>query len=86
MSAPEKLSPGMPLAIETGPTALSVVSYWEVMLKQTALSDFAATLLPLRSDHIAEVYNLPPIHQTRSTGTHRASHGRRPRAGEHGRS
>ena len=63
MSAPEKLSPGMPLAIETGPTALSVVSYWEVMLKQTALSDFAATLLPLRSDHIAEVYNLPPIHQ-----------------------
>ncbi len=79
MSAPERLSPAVRRAVETGPNVLSVVSYWEVMLNaakgklvevgdprawwETALSDFAATVLPLRSDHIAEVANLQEIHQ-----------------------
>ena len=78
MSAPERLSARARTAIESGPNVLSVVSYWEVILKSsrgklvevgdprvwwaTALSDFAATALPLRSHHIAEVYSLAPIH------------------------
>jgi len=61
-----------------GPNFLSVVSYWEVILKSMkgsldvgdprawwtdALEQLAATPLPLRPDHIAEVYALPPIHK-----------------------
>jgi PIN domain nuclease of toxin-antitoxin system len=58
---------------------LSVVSYWEVTLKaakgklidvgdprawwQTAVSDLAATVLPLRSAHVAEIWSLPSVHQ-----------------------
>lgn len=34
------------------------LSWW-----QAALSDFAATALPLRSEHVAEIWNLPAIHQ-----------------------
>ena len=78
MSMPEKLSPAIHRAIESGLNVLSVVSYWEVVLKaakgkldvgdprawwKTALSDLAATAMPLRSVHVAEVYNLPAIHQ-----------------------
>jgi PIN domain nuclease of toxin-antitoxin system len=79
MSAPERLSPAVRTAIEAGPNVLSVVSYWEVVLKaskgklvevgdprawwQTALSDFAATAMPLRSVHVAEIFNLQAIHQ-----------------------
>jgi PIN domain nuclease of toxin-antitoxin system len=79
MSAPERLSPAVRTAIESGPNVLSVVSYWEVVLKaskgklvevgdprawwETALSDFAATAMPLRSVHLAEIFNLQAIHQ-----------------------
>jgi len=57
---------------------LSVLSYWEVMLKSMkgvldvgdprawwfdALDQLAATPLPLRPQHIAAVYGLPPIHK-----------------------
>jgi PIN domain nuclease of toxin-antitoxin system len=79
MAAPERLSPAVRAAVKSGPNVLSVVSYWEVTLKaakgklievgdplswwQAALSDFAATALPLRSDHVAEIWNLPAIHQ-----------------------
>ncbi len=57
---------------------LSVVSYWEVILKvskgkldvgdprvwwEEAVSDLAATVLPFRANHAAEVYQLPPVHQ-----------------------
>ncbi len=65
-------------AIEEGPNYLSVVSYWEVVLKSTkgklnvgdpltwwseALRQMAATPLLLRPEHIAELCGLPPIHQ-----------------------
>ncbi len=65
-------------AIRTGPNVLSVVSYWEVLLKsmkgnldvgdprswwRDALEQLAATPLALRAEHIAGVYGLPPIHQ-----------------------
>ena len=57
---------------------MSVVSFWEVMLKSMkgrldvgdprawwfdALDQLAATPLPLRPQHIAAVYALPPIHK-----------------------
>jgi PIN domain nuclease of toxin-antitoxin system len=56
---------------------LSVVSYWEVLLKsmkgklevgdpkrwwQDTVEQLAATPLPLRPDHISEISGLPPIH------------------------
>ncbi|HXN47185.1 MAG TPA: type II toxin-antitoxin system VapC family toxin [Bryobacteraceae bacterium] len=79
MAAPERLSAAVRAAVKSGPNVLSVVSYWEVTLKaakgklievgdplswwQAALSDFAATALPLRSEHVAEIWNLPAIHQ-----------------------
>lgn len=66
-------------AVKSGPNVLSVVSYWEASLKaskgklieigdprswwQAVLSDFAATALPLRSEHVAKICNLPAIHQ-----------------------
>ena len=57
---------------------LSVISYWEVILKdakgkldvgnplawgEIALRDFAATVLPLRPVHVAEIHGLPFIHR-----------------------
>jgi len=64
-------------AIERGPTFLSVVSYWEVLIKsmkgklaagapqlwwRTMLEHLAATPLPLLPDHVTEIARLPPIH------------------------
>jgi PIN domain nuclease of toxin-antitoxin system len=64
-------------AIATGPNFLSVVSYWEVMIKsmkgslglgdpsrwwQDALNELAATPLTLLSRHINEIQWLPLIH------------------------
>lgn len=79
MSAPERLSSVVRAAVKSGPNVLSVVSYWEVTLKaakgklievgdprswwQAALSDFGATALPLRSDHVTQIWALPAIHQ-----------------------
>ena len=68
----------MGTALLNGPNVLSVVSHWEVLLKsmkgnlkvgdprswwQDALEQLAATPLPLRPTHVAEVYSLPPIHK-----------------------
>ncbi len=65
-------------AIERGPNFLSVVSYWEVMLKSMkgtlkvgaprawwldTLDQLAATPVPLRAEHINSIYHLRPIHQ-----------------------
>lgn len=65
-------------AIDTGPNFLSVITYWEVMLKSMkgtldvgdprawwfdALEQLVATPLPLRPQHVARVYTLPPIHK-----------------------
>lgn len=79
MVAPERLSRSVRKTIEAGPNVLSVISYWEVMLKEmrgklpgigdprswwdTAVSDFAATSLPLRAEHITELHNLPLLHR-----------------------
>lgn len=78
VSTPEVLSAGVRKAIEQGPGFLSVVAYWEVMIKSMRgtldVGDprewFGQTLdaLGLRSllyrpEHITALFSLPPIHQ-----------------------
>ena len=78
LSEPDFLKPDIAIAIVRGPNYLSTVVYWEVMLKsmkgklqvgdprtwwQGALEQLAAVALPLRAEHIATLYRLPPIHQ-----------------------
>jgi PIN domain nuclease of toxin-antitoxin system len=72
------LSAAAKAAVAAGPNFLSVVSYWEVMLKSMkgtldvgdprmwwseALDQLVATPLVLRPQHIAGLYALPPIHK-----------------------
>jgi PIN domain nuclease of toxin-antitoxin system len=78
LADPDALSPAARKAILAGPNLLSVVSYWEVMLKSMkgaldvgdprawwfdALEQLAATPLVLRPQHVAGVYALPPVHK-----------------------
>ena len=78
LTTPERLSNRVRKAILTGPNVLSVVAYWEVLLKAMkgaldvgdprawwldALEQLAAGALALRSEHVGEVYTLPPIHK-----------------------
>ena len=78
MGMPELLSEPVKEAIERGPAFLSVVTYWEVMIKSMKssldvgdprrwfdLTLDALGLLPLlfRAEHIASIFPLPPIHQ-----------------------
>jgi len=78
LADPDALSPAARQAILDGPNRLSVVSYWEVMLKSMkgnldvgdprawwldALEQLAAAPLILRPQHIAEIYVLPPVHR-----------------------
>jgi PIN domain nuclease of toxin-antitoxin system len=78
LSSPESLSPDAYQAIFAGPNFLSVVSYWEVMLKSMkqaldvgdprtwwsdALDQLAATPLMIRPQHVGKLFDLPPIHK-----------------------
>jgi len=78
LTAPDTLSPAVRTAVLGGPNILSVVSYWEVLLKsmkgnlrvgeprtwwRDTLEQLAATPLTLRPAHIAGVYSLPPLHK-----------------------
>jgi PIN domain nuclease of toxin-antitoxin system len=78
LTSPERISPVVRRAVERGPVFLSVISYWEVLLKSMrgkldvgdprawwpdALDKLTATPLLLRPDHISEIYNLRSIHQ-----------------------
>lgn len=78
MKQSSSLSATAKAAIAAGPNVLSVVSYWEVMVKCMkgtldvgdprawwfdALEQLAATPLALRPQHIAGLYALPPIHK-----------------------
>jgi PIN domain nuclease of toxin-antitoxin system len=77
-AAPERLSPAVRAALKSGPNVMSVIAFWEVMLKsakgkldvgdplawwEKSLTDFAAISLPLRPAHIAEIQHLAAIHQ-----------------------
>jgi PIN domain nuclease of toxin-antitoxin system len=78
VSQPHRLSSKARRKVETGPVYLSVISYWEVVLKTNKgtldLSDprrwwadtlelFGAQALSLRPEHVAALYDLPPIHK-----------------------
>jgi PIN domain nuclease of toxin-antitoxin system len=78
LAVPARLSVAARTAIQRGPNVLSVVSYWEVLLKsmkgtldvgdprtwwRDALDQLAATALLLRPEHIAGIYALPPHHK-----------------------
>ncbi len=78
LESPEKLTSAALNAVTLGPNFLSVVSYWEVMVKsmkgtldvgdarqwwKEALEQLAATVLLLRPEHVAAIYRLPPIHK-----------------------
>jgi PIN domain nuclease of toxin-antitoxin system len=78
LTEPDTLSPAVRTAVLGGPNVLSVVSYWEVLLKSMkgnlkvgdpriwwldTLEQLAATPLALRPEHIAGLYSLPPIHK-----------------------
>jgi PIN domain nuclease of toxin-antitoxin system len=78
MANSKMLSLAAKAAVATGPNFLSIVSYWEVVLKsmkekldvgdprlwwQDALEHLNATVLTLRPEHIDAIYHLPPIHK-----------------------
>ena len=78
LNTPEALTAPALKAVLTGPNFLSVLSYWEVMIKSMkgrldvgdprtwwfdALDQLAATPLLLHPKHIAGVHALPPIHK-----------------------
>jgi len=75
---PHLLSKAVQTAVLDGPNYLSVVSYWEVMLKsmkgnlqvgdpriwwRDVLVELAGVPLYLVPQHVAQVHSLPPIHQ-----------------------
>jgi PIN domain nuclease of toxin-antitoxin system len=78
LERPEALSDACRNAVGSGPNVLSIVSYWEVMLKSMkgkldvgdprlwwheALEQLNARVLALRPEHVAGVYGLAPIHK-----------------------
>jgi PIN domain nuclease of toxin-antitoxin system len=78
LDRPEALGDAARAAVSSGPNFLSVVTYWEVMIKSMkgklgvgdprgwwleALQQLAATVLLLRPEHVATVYGLPAIHK-----------------------
>ena len=78
LALPERLSSAARKAILKGPNVISVVSFWEVLLKsmkgaldvgdprvwwQDALEQLAAIPLSLRAEHVAGIYALPAHHK-----------------------
>jgi PIN domain nuclease of toxin-antitoxin system len=78
MANSKALSVAAKAAVAAGPNLLSVVAYWEVMLKSMkgklevgnprlwwleALEQLNATALMLRPEHVSAIHNLPPIHK-----------------------
>jgi PIN domain nuclease of toxin-antitoxin system len=78
LSTPDRLRPAVRKAVLAGRNLLSVISYWEVLLKSMkgaldvgdprtwwadALDQLAADPLLLRPEHITRLYELPPIHR-----------------------
>ena len=78
LKRPASLPPRVRKAIVDGPNVLSVVVYWEIVLKvmkghlivgyprawwSDALDMLAATALPIEPAHIDQVNDLPAIHK-----------------------
>ena len=77
-ATPERLTSRARAAIKKGPVFLSVISYWEVMVKamrgsldvgdtrdwwRETVDDLGLQALLFRPEHVAAIYHLPPIHQ-----------------------
>ena len=75
---PERLSPSIYAALNSGPTHLSVLSFWEVLIKSMkgkldvgdprlwwtrSLTMLVASPLGLSPSHIEGIYSLPQIHK-----------------------
>jgi PIN domain nuclease of toxin-antitoxin system len=75
---PQRLTKGVRRALDRGPAFLSVMAYWEVMIKsmngtlqvgdprqwwQETLDALALVPLLWRPEHVGELYGLPPIHR-----------------------
>jgi PIN domain nuclease of toxin-antitoxin system len=78
LERPERLSKAAVAALRSGPNRISVVSYWEVVLKsmkglldvgdprlwwQDTLDQLAARPLPLEPQHVHALAALPPHHR-----------------------
>jgi PIN domain nuclease of toxin-antitoxin system len=78
LRSPELLSVQLGEVLAHGPHCLSVLTYWEVVIKSAkgkldvgdprvwwseAVEDLAARVLPVRPEHAAALYDLPPIHK-----------------------
>lgn len=78
LAEPGRLAKKIHNAILSGANYISVVSYWEIILKNMkgnlrigspgtwwadTLDQLNATPLLLRAEHISEIQNLPPLHQ-----------------------
>ena len=78
VDTPERLSGPVRAALDQGPGFLSVISYWEVIIKamknkldvgdprlwwQETLDSLALLPLPFRAEHISAIYELPALHQ-----------------------
>jgi PIN domain nuclease of toxin-antitoxin system len=77
VDAPERLTAPVRTGIEQGPAFLSVISYWEVMIKSQkgnldvgdpriwwseTLDALALEPLLFRPEHVTEIYYLPSYH------------------------
>jgi PIN domain nuclease of toxin-antitoxin system len=78
LSAPERIAREVRASIEGSRVRLSVITYWEVVLKTgkgkldvgdprawwpDALDKLTATPLTLRPEHVARIYALPSLHR-----------------------
>jgi PIN domain nuclease of toxin-antitoxin system len=78
VDTPELLRPPVRAALERGPSFLSVISYWEVIIKSMkgtldvgdprqwwteTLEALALFPILYQPAHIAAIYDLPPIHR-----------------------
>lgn len=78
LHSPERLPPSLGAVLARGPHCLSVLCYWEVVVKTAtgkldvgdphrwwrgAVENLAADILPVRPEHAAALYDLPPIHK-----------------------
>ena len=78
MSHPERLSSAIRQKVASSSVHLSVICYWEVVVKSAkgtldvgdprqwwtdALDIFAARALPVRPEHVSALCGLPPLHK-----------------------
>lgn len=78
LTDPGRLPQAMQTAMLAGPNVISVVSYWEVLLKSMkgtldvgdprrwwhdTIDQLAATVLSLKPDHVGMVQELLPLHK-----------------------